>query len=148
MFPNGWGRSLWMPLLGAAVLVALAAGSTQLQAADEHAASDAKHAKAGGHEGGGHGEHGGHFGAADHGPALEDPTEVRSDLALFTAVVFLLMLGVLGKFAWGPICAGLSQREHSIADHIASAHRAMRRLRSYWPNTSESWPAPRRKFAR
>ena len=40
-----------------------------------------------------------------------DPLAWKSDLALWTAVVFLLVLVVLGKFAFGPIVKALDQRE-------------------------------------
>ena len=50
--------------------------------------------------------------------------EVESDLALWTAVVFVLLLLVLGKFAWRPIANGLQKREQRIADEIASAERS------------------------
>ena len=53
-----------------------------------------------------------------------DPSEFKSDLAIFTFVVFLLLLGILLKFAWGPISKGLEKREHHIADQIAAAERA------------------------
>jgi F-type H+-transporting ATPase subunit b len=53
-----------------------------------------------------------------------DPTEISLDLATFTFVVFLLLLAILWKFAWGPISAALEKREHSIAEHIAATQRA------------------------
>ncbi len=49
---------------------------------------------------------------------------VGSDLAIWTAVVFVVLLLVLGKFAWGPITTGLQKREQRIADEIASAERS------------------------
>ncbi|MGD9721739.1 MAG: F0F1 ATP synthase subunit B [Pirellulales bacterium] len=52
-----------------------------------------------------------------------DPLSVDPDLALWTLVVFVILLIVLGKFAWGPIIAGLERREKSISDHIADAQR-------------------------
>ena len=53
-----------------------------------------------------------------------DPSEFKSDLAIFTFIVFLLLLGILFKFAWGPISVGLEKREHHIAEQIAAAERA------------------------
>jgi F-type H+-transporting ATPase subunit b len=53
-----------------------------------------------------------------------DPSELKGDLAIFTFIVFLLLVGVLWKFAWGPISHGLEKREHHIADQIAAAERA------------------------
>jgi F-type H+-transporting ATPase subunit b len=50
--------------------------------------------------------------------------EVKTDLAIWTFVVFLVLLAILWKFAWGPIVAGLQKREQRIADNIAAAERA------------------------
>jgi F-type H+-transporting ATPase subunit b len=47
----------------------------------------------------------------------------KGDLALWTAVVFLVVLAILGKYAWGPICDGLQKRESNIAGQIADAQR-------------------------
>jgi len=41
-----------------------------------------------------------------------------------TGIVFLVLLAILGKFAWGPIVAGLEKREQRIAESIAAAERA------------------------
>jgi F-type H+-transporting ATPase subunit b len=49
---------------------------------------------------------------------------IEQDLALWTAVVFLLLLAVLTKFAWKPIVEGLDKRERSVADQIAQAEAA------------------------
>src|SRR3972149_5069469 len=50
--------------------------------------------------------------------------EFKGDLAIWTAVVFLLVLAVLWKFAWGPLANGLDQREKHVADQIAQANQA------------------------
>ena len=101
---------------------------------DEHADSE-HHADEDGHDGAhgeaGHGDHGGAHGHHNEfdlshgnpGAALEDPTEVKSDLAVWTFVVFLLLLAILTKFAWGPIMAGLDKREQAIAGSIEEAQR-------------------------
>ena len=71
-----------------------------------------------------HSEHGAHEHIGHKGQdaaAAEDPTEVKSDLALFSFVVFLLLLTILWKFAWGPISAGLEKREQGIANDIEGA---------------------------
>ncbi len=52
---------------------------------------------------------------------MEDPTEFKSDLAIYTFVVFLLLVAILGKFAWPTVIKALEQRERTIADHIAAA---------------------------
>ncbi len=58
-----------------------------------------------------------------HESAPANPLEWKSDLALWTAVVFLVMLFVLWKAAWKPIAQGLDKREKSVADQIAQAER-------------------------
>ena len=63
-------------------------------------------------------EHGGD----SHGGAV-DPLVFSPDLAVFTLVVFLVLLAILGKFAWGPIATALDHREHRISDNIAQAER-------------------------
>jgi F-type H+-transporting ATPase subunit b len=48
---------------------------------------------------------------------------IDPDLAIFTFLVFVFLLVVLKKFAWGPIIQSLEAREHNIAEHIAQAER-------------------------
>lgn len=77
--------------------------------------------------------------AADTDPSHPDPTKdplsVDPDLAVWTFVVFIVLLVVLKKFAWGPILHALESREHGIEEHIAQAERnheeAKRVLASY-----------------
>ena len=95
-------------LLSFALALALACASGHAMAADAE------------HDGG----HSDHIGHANSGPSLEDPSELKWDLAIWTTVVFLLLLAVLWKFAWGPIAAALDQREQGIHDQIAAAERA------------------------
>lgn len=72
-------------------------------------------------------DHGGHdkkdLGHANGSDGLYSPAQWRSDLAIFTFVVFILLLGVLLKFAWGPISEGLDARETGIANKIDEANR-------------------------
>ena len=94
------------------VMVGLLAGvlaSAPVALGAEHsAAGEAKPAEAG------HGEAGG---KSDVNPLKT----FRSDLAIWTAVVFLVVLAILWRFAWGPIAEGLDNRERMIADQIAQA---------------------------
>ncbi len=53
-----------------------------------------------------------------------DTKDLRADLAVWTGVVFVLLLLVLGKFAWGPIVDGLDKRESLIAGEIQAAEKA------------------------
>lgn len=53
----------------------------------------------------------------------KEPQEWKADLAIYTFLVFLLLLVILTKFAWKPINDALEAREHRIAEHIAAAER-------------------------
>jgi F-type H+-transporting ATPase subunit b len=55
--------------------------------------------------------------------ALEDPAEIRYDMAICTFVVFLVLLILLRVFAWGRIMTGLERRETAIAARIEEAER-------------------------
>lgn len=101
------GRVVFAALLwvGSCTL-GLALPAVEAQAAD--AAADQEATEEGGHEGG-----------ASANPMTGDP-----DLAIFTAIVFLVLLGVLWKFAWGPIAEALDRREKGIADQIDEARRS------------------------
>ncbi len=55
--------------------------------------------------------------------------------AIWTLVIFVLVVVVLGKFAWGPLLSALQKREAFIHDSLASAKRdreaAEARLKEY-----------------
>ena len=63
-------------------------------------------------------------GAAGHGGGKPDPLAFQTDLMLWTAIVFVLLLVILRKFAWKPIMDGLERREGRIAGEIAGAEKA------------------------
>lgn len=107
-------RLLLSMVAGLAVLTYLPAA----RGAEDHAHEKESHAE---HAEGGHGGGHGHLGAEG---VNTSPADFKSDLAVFTVIVFLLLLGILYKFAWGPISAGLERREHRIAEHIAAAERS------------------------
>lgn len=71
-----------------------------------------------------------------------DPAEFRGDLAIWSFAVFVLLAGLLAKFAWKPIMDGLEKREQGIADTIAATQRAhddaKRMLASYERRLSEA----------
>ncbi|NOY40349.1 MAG: F0F1 ATP synthase subunit B [Planctomycetes bacterium] len=70
----------------------------------------------------GHGGHGAHdLGHGNAGAGLEDPSEFRTQLAIYTFVVFMLLLAILGKMAWPSIAAALEEREKRIEGNIADA---------------------------
>jgi F-type H+-transporting ATPase subunit b len=48
-------------------------------------------------------------------------TDLNPGLTLWTGITFLVLLVVLGKFAWGPIVKMLAEREKTIRDAIESA---------------------------
>jgi len=77
-----------------------------------------------GHSAEGNGHDSGEGGAADHGhagPASTHPLSIDPDLAIVTLIVFVVLLVVLRKFAWGPIMDGLAKRETAIAADIDAA---------------------------
>ncbi len=52
---------------------------------------------------------------------VKSPLTTDPDLAIWTAVVFLVLLAVLYAFAWGPITEALEAREKTITDAIKDA---------------------------
>jgi F-type H+-transporting ATPase subunit b len=123
--------------------------------AKAHAPATAQHAEAGAKEAAHSAEAGGHaatansHGGADHAHGhdphdlshgnasaqLKAAQELRFDLAIATFVVFMGLLAILTKFAWGPISAALTRREETIARQIeeakAAAEKASASLREY-----------------
>jgi len=75
-------------------------------------------------------EEGGHphdphdLAAGNASDAILRPEDLRFDLAIYTFVVFMLLLAILYKFAWGPISRGLGLREETIARQIEEARLA------------------------
>ena len=53
-----------------------------------------------------------------------DPLSVDPDLAIWTVVVFVVLLIVLSTFAWKPMLGALESRERTIHEHIAAAERS------------------------
>ncbi|MCE9554853.1 MAG: F0F1 ATP synthase subunit B [Planctomycetes bacterium] len=126
--------SRWFTLFASGLL--LAGWCLPLMADDPHPAAEAKgveaqHATKAEHPAGEHGGHGEHadLGHANAGESQADLTEVRTDLAIYTFIVFVLLLAALWKFAWGPIAAGLDRREKAIADNITAAEEAAEEAR-------------------
>ena len=88
----------------------------------------------------GHSEGGAHHDPNDNthknaSPNLHKAEEFRFDQAIATFLIFLLLAGLLAKFAWGPITDGLDKREQGIAKMIDDARLAQEQaeaqLRSY-----------------
>jgi F-type H+-transporting ATPase subunit b len=110
------------------------------EAVDSHSAqpsADAPGSTAGAHaQESGHAEHDPHdLSHANAGPMLANPIEWRYDLTLASFVVFIMLLLLLGRFAWGTIREGLDRREKAIAARIEEAQRnaeqAAAQLRQY-----------------
>lgn len=93
-----------------------------------------------------HGDgHRAHLGRAG---ANTEPAQVKGDLAIFSAVVFLLLVIILRKFAWGLIAAALEKREHHIADKKSpEPRRPTTKRRPFWPTTRRSSTRRSWKFA-
>ena len=64
--------------------------------------------------------------AHDHGHHEEgaNPFAWQTDLALWSLIVFVILVAILGFCAFKPIVQALDQREQSVADNIAGAERA------------------------
>jgi F-type H+-transporting ATPase subunit b len=62
--------------------------------------------------------------SAQHKSPSLNPLELVSETAIWSLVVFLLVFGILGKFAFKPIAKALDEREANIANKIASAQQA------------------------
>jgi F-type H+-transporting ATPase subunit b len=98
-------------LFAAAVIVSLwSLRIAVAQEGDEHAQAAAKEAAHEAEE-------------AEHGAPAGDPNPLafRTDLALWTFVVFMVLFGLLSYFAWPQIAAALDERERKITDNIAAA---------------------------
>jgi len=88
----------------------------------------------------GHGDH--HVEIGMNPPPDESPAEFKTDLAVWTAAIFLVLFGLLAKFAWKPIMEGLDKREEGIARQIAETkaanEEARRMLASYERRLAEA----------
>jgi F-type H+-transporting ATPase subunit b len=62
-------------------------------------------------------------------PGSSNPVTFDPDLAIVTAIIFLLLLAVLWKFAWGPIVEALDTREQTVAEQLAEAKRSQEESR-------------------
>jgi F-type H+-transporting ATPase subunit b len=56
-------------------------------------------------------------------------TEPGIGLIFWTSIVFLLLVGILGKFAWKPILSAIKTREQDIEKALASAESALKDMR-------------------
>lgn len=58
-------------------------------------------------------------------------------LIFWTSVVFILLVGILGKFAWKPILQAIKTREKNISDALASAESALKDMRELRANNEK-----------
>lgn len=109
------------------VVMALGLGLSHQAAAQDEPAKGESHAAA---PAAGHGAaemtpadaaHAEHSGSATGAP---NPLEVQPNLAIFTVLVFLGLLFVLGKFAWKPLLGALHQREEHLEHVLHETERA------------------------
>ena len=72
---------------------------------------------------------------ANPSPQLNKAEEFKKEIAIYTLILFVLMVIVLRIFAWKPIISGLDAREQKIIDHIdkarQSADQAQQRMEQY-----------------
>jgi len=61
---------------------------------------------------------------ADHAEINPDIMEVQSPLAIWTLILFLCLLLVLGKFAWKPLMKALEEREAHLEHVLLDSERA------------------------
>ena len=97
-------------------------------AADDHAAAS-KNAPAAGHSDPGHGADAGHGAEGGHGtpsliPLKTEEMAAQAPLAIWTVVVFLILLGHAGKFGWKPIVAAMHDREHHLQAVLEDTEKA------------------------
>lgn len=120
-----WYRLSFRLLLAAGCLATV--GMSRRVMAEEPVAAEVPHASQA-HDAA-QTEHGGEHGGG------AGPLAWETDLAIWTAVVFLLLFVVLYKFAWKSLAEALDRREQSISDNIAAAQRsneeAQRHLAEY-----------------
>ena len=74
-------------------------------------------------------------------------TDINPGLTLWTGITFLVLLVVLGKFAWGPIVKMLAERERTIRDAIDSAKKERAEAESMLAEQKESLARAQREAA-
>ena len=62
--------------------------------------------------------------AASHGLAQPDILEIQPSLMIWSVAVFVILLLILGRFAWGPILKALHDREEHMNQTLLDAEKA------------------------
>ena len=131
MFTLGIRR--WLPVYFFTCGVAVWCVGGALAAEEDAAHGDAAaaevhdgdfHASGAGDGAADHGDASGGHGEGEHGEGAGNPLPVDPDLAIATFIIFLLLMAILWKFAWGPIRDALDSREKGIAGQLAEAARS------------------------
>ena len=133
-----WSFALLL-VFGTASLPAMAdegeakAEATTKAPADSDESHEEGHDDHDGHDHDDHHDHDGHdhdhhdatdLSHANASKELEAPGSIAADMAIYTLVVFILMVVILRVAAWNPIKKALDDREQGIIDHIADARRS------------------------
>jgi F-type H+-transporting ATPase subunit b len=66
----------------------------------------------------------GHVAELEGEAEIQNPMSPQYDLAIWAIVIFVLLLIVLRKMAWGPMLEGLQKREETIKNSVEEAKRA------------------------
>jgi F-type H+-transporting ATPase subunit b len=110
-------------LIAAIALVALAFGPLA-RAADTAKTSETHKAEVGAHGGPAAVAEAGHAAPGHEGEAQPNILEPQPSVAIWTVVVFLGLLFVLGKYAWKPLLNALHQREEHLEHVLLETERA------------------------
>ncbi|MCB9851149.1 MAG: F0F1 ATP synthase subunit B [Phycisphaerales bacterium] len=81
--------------------------------------------------------------AAEHGGEAPNPFAGDFGNAVWTLVIFLIVLFVLGKFLWGPILKGLQSREEFIVKSLSDADKANKEAQAQLAKYTEQLNAAR-----
>ncbi len=73
---------------------------------------------------------------------------VDGGLAFWTTLTFLILLFILGKFAWRPILTALKQREEAIKESLAQAELAKEEAKKSLLKISRVWQKQKRNLRR
>ena len=135
--------NLYSRLSVLAVIVGLLAAGRASAAQEAHAAAAAADARQEAHAPAAAGSH--EAAGAEHGSSAEDsnPLKPEPTLAIWTFVVFVGLMFVLGRFAWKPLLVALHERERHM-QHVLeeTERRRATRARACWPSTAGRWPGP------
>jgi F-type H+-transporting ATPase subunit b len=107
----------WLPKILLVLVAAWALPCAAQEGESEHPPAEGAAVH---HAAGGHGPHIGE----DVSAAVKDPAEYRTDLAIFTLIVFGLLFAALYKSAWPKISTALEEREAGIRRAISDADAA------------------------